>query len=157
MAPRACTRCRGKTEPAVLERTAGEDAPLALAVRGMPVLACERGHRQFVHADFARQLVEQLVGEDEAKLPAGREKGLLFKHYYCSDCGTELEGAPARRETYALEVKVGDLRRFAVEVTMPVYRCPKCAKQQLHSLKEIRSHTPQALARAFQAADVPAG
>lgn len=155
MTTRACTRCRGKTEPTMLERATGEDEPLALSVHGMPVLACEKGHRQFVYPEFPRQLVEHLLEEDETKLPAAQEKGLIFKHYLCSECGSELSAEPDHRETFPFAVRVGELREFEVALTAPVYRCPKCSKQQLHSLKEIRAHTPQALARAFQAADIP--
>jgi hypothetical protein len=155
MPTRACTRCRSNTEPAVLDRATGEAEPLALSVRGMPVLSCAQGHRQFVYPDFPRQLVEHLLEEDEAKLPAGKEKGLLFKHFLCGECGSELSPQPDHRETFPFDVRVGDLGQFKVELTAPVYRCPKCSRQQLHSLKDIRSHTPQALARAFQAADIP--
>ncbi len=46
---------------------------------------------------------------------------------------------------------------IGVDLTMPVYRCSACGKEQLHSLKEIRKLTPEALAHAFQAADIPPG
>ena len=44
---------------------------------------------------------------------------------------------------------------FRIELTVPVYRCAACSQQQLHSLKEVRSRTPEALAQAFHAADIP--
>jgi DNA-directed RNA polymerase subunit RPC12/RpoP len=155
MTHRACTRCRGRTEPAVLESAAGEADALAFRIQGMPVLACERGHRQFVHPEFARWLVEHLMGEHEARLPAGKEKGLFFKHYYCSECGAELQAEPDHRETFALDVALRDLGPFRVELTAPVYRCTKCSREQLHSLKDVRNRTPAALAQVFRAADIP--
>jgi len=34
-------------------------------------------------------------------------------------------------------------------------RPDRVSKEQIHSLKEISKHTPEALAQAFQAADIP--
>lgn len=155
MATRACTRCRAETAPAVLESAAGESQPVAVALRDMPVLACPSGHRQFVEPQFARKLVEHLLHEDEAKLPAGEEKGLLFKHYHCRECGAELAKQSDHRETFPFDIALPDYQAFRVELTAPVYRCPKCSREQLHSLKEVRSHTPEALAEAFRAAQIP--
>jgi DNA-directed RNA polymerase subunit RPC12/RpoP len=152
---RPCARCRAETERTVIDSTAGEADPLAISIHGMPVLACPRGHVQFVHNEFPRRLLERLLEEDEARLPAGEEKGVLFKHFRCSNCGTELAHTPDHRETFAVDVALQDASPFKVELTMPVYRCPECEKEQIHSLKEIRKHTPQALAHAFQAADIP--
>lgn len=155
MATRTCTRCRARTEPAALESAAGESEPVSVKLRDMPVLTCPSGHRQFVQPEFARKLVEHLIEEDEAKLPAGEEKGLLFKHYHCGSCGAELAKQPDHRQTFPLDVALPDLRPFRVELTAPVYRCPKCSREQLHSLKEVRSHTPEALAQAFRSAEIP--
>jgi len=52
---------------------------------------------------------------------------------------------------------LADLAPFRVELSAPVYRCPSCSREQLHSLKEVRKRTPAALAQAFQAADLPPG
>ena len=155
MESRPCVRCRGSTQPAVLESAAGEAAPLALMLQGMPILACAKGHRQFVHAEFPRWLVEHLVEEDETRLPAGEEQGLLRKHYRCGGCGAELQAQAERRETFPIDLTLGDLGPFRVELTAPVYRCPRCSREQLHSLKEVRKHTPAALAHAFKAAELP--
>lgn len=155
MATRACTRCRAQTEPGVLQSTAGEADPVLLKLHDMPVLTCPSGHRQFLDVQFARRLVEHLLQEDEAKLPAGEEKGLLFKHYHCSGCGAELASQADHRETFPFEVALPEAAPFRVELTAPVYRCPACAQQQLHSLKEVRSRTPEALAQAFRAAEIP--
>ena len=152
---RSCARCRAETEPKMIERAAGEATPLAIAIHGLPVLACPRGHVQFVDREFPRRLLEHLVEKDEATLPAGEEAGMIFKRYKCGGCGAELESKPAHRETFAVDVTLEDAAPFHVELTMPVYRCPQCEKEQIHSLKEIRRHTPEALARAFQAAEIP--
>jgi hypothetical protein len=154
MTPKPCARCRAQTETTVVEAT-GEANPLAIAIHSMPVLACPRGHRQFVHHEFPRQLLEHLLDEDEAQLPAGEENGVLFKHFRCGACGAELARKPDHQHTFAVDVALQDIDAFRVELTLPVYRCPECEKEQIHSLKEIRKHTPEALAHAFQAADIP--
>lgn len=154
---RRCIRCRGETKPTVLKSAASESNSLALRIERMPVLTCPEGHRQFVTADFPRWLVEHLMDEDEAKLPSGREEGMLFKHYRCGKCGTDLAKEPERRETFGFDVALLDLEPFRIELTAPVYKCPKCSQEQLHSLKEVRSHTPQVLGEAFRAAEIPPG
>lgn len=155
MNTRPCIRCRGTTHPAMLESAASESDTLALRIERMPVLACPAGHRQFVDPEFPLWLVEHLMEEDEAKLPSGRVEGMLFKHYRCGECGTDLAKTPSRRETFAFDVALHDLHPFHVELTAPVYRCPACAREQLHSLKEVRSSTPGVLAEAFRAAEIP--
>ncbi|HEX6317483.1 MAG TPA: hypothetical protein VFZ84_01325 [Burkholderiales bacterium] len=157
MTTRTCTRCRAQTEPARLDTAAGRSDPVAFCLHDMPVLACPNGHRQFIEPGFALKLVEQLVKEDEAGLPAGKEKGLIFTHYYCGACGAELGKDAERRETFPLDVSLPDYHPFRVEVTAPVYRCPKCSREQLHSLEQVRKATPPALAEAFRAADIPPG
>lgn len=154
MATRICARCHTAMNPAVLDSAEGEAAPLTLRLCRMPVLSCSAGHRRFVRPQFARELVEQLMAADQARIPVGEEKGLLFKRYYCA-CGTELGKEADHRETYGFDVALADSEPFRVELTAPVYRCPKCARQQLHSLKELRSRMPQALAEAFRAAGIP--
>jgi len=157
MKTRPCIRCRSATQPAVLESAASESDSLALRIERMPVLACPEGHRQFVSADFPRWLVEHLMGEDEAKLPSGREEGLVFKHYRCGECGADLAKVPDGRKTFAFDVELLDVDPFRVELTVPVYKCPSCSKEQLHSLKEVRGLTPQVLGEAFRAAEIPPG
>ena len=44
---------------------------------------------------------------------------------------------------------------FRVALTAPVYRCPACARDQVHSLNEVRKRTPEALTHVFQAAGIP--
>jgi hypothetical protein len=44
--------------------------------------------------------------------------------------------------------------RFRVEVSMPVFKCTGCGKEQVHSLAEVRKLTPAALVHAFKAAGI---
>lgn len=152
---RSCVRCRESTERAVLESVTGEAGTLALSLRGMPILTCSHGHRQFLDADFPRRLMEHLVDEDELRLPAGEEQGLLRKRYHCCACGAQLQAQADHRETFTLDLELDEAGPFRVELVAPVYRCPACAKEQLHSLKEVRKDTPAALSHAFKAAGIP--
>jgi hypothetical protein len=113
MTSRSCVRCRGSTAPGVLDSAAGEAGPIALALQGMPILACAKGHRQFVHPEFPRWLLEHLVGEDEGRLPAGQEQGLLRKHYHCGECGARLQAQADHRQTFPFDVSLGDARPSA--------------------------------------------
>lgn len=156
MTSRTCLRCHSTTAADVLESAAGESGLVALTVERMPILACAKGHRQFLHPEFPRWLLEH-VEEDEERLPAGQEQGLLRKHYHCGECGSLLETQTAHRETFRFDMALGDASPFRVALTAPVYRCPACSREQLASLKEIRKRTPQALSQAFQAAGIPPG
>jgi hypothetical protein len=107
-----CTRCRGQTAISPVDAAAGDATPLAVALKAMPVAACEKGHGQFVHPEFARRLLERLMQEGEPALPAGVEKGLLVKRYHCAGCGAGLAPRPDRTHTFWLEVALPDLDTF---------------------------------------------
>jgi hypothetical protein len=155
--PKTCTTCHSPTAPTRIDAITGEENALAVTLRGLPVLACEKGHRQFVSADFPLLLLDHLTEQDEPSLPAGAEKGLILKHFHCAGCGNELQPEPDRRHTFSFEVALPQIETFTVELTMPVYRCGRCGREQLHSLKELRRFTPAALAHAFKAAEIPHG
>jgi hypothetical protein len=152
---RACVRCHGATHLAQLERISGTERFLAVTVHDLPVLACEQGHVQFVRADFPVQLLEQIIGRDELQLPAGRAKGLLFKHYHCGACGAQLDANADHNHTIALSVRVPDLPPFRCDLTLPLFRCGGCGTQQLQTAQAVQDLVPVALAHAFQAARLP--
>ena len=111
-------------------------------------------HTHFVSADFARQLLEHLVKEDEKQLPAAEKKGLIFKHFHCASCDQELLPKPDHRHVFEVELVLPDVAPFIVQLSMPVYKCAGCGMEQLHSLNEIQSHTPGALTKAFEEASI---
>ena len=156
MTSRYCPICKAEAEAAMVGKASGEESPLAVTVRGLPVLQCPQGHRQFPHADFPLLLLDHLLEQDEPQLPASEAKGLLFKHYHCSACGAELDAGTDQKHTFKVEVALPGLPPFEVDLTMPVHRCSRCGQEQLHSLKELRSRTPAALAHAFKAAEIAA-
>ena len=151
----SCSRCQGDTEVKIIGFADGEADPLRIRLKDFPLLTCEQGHRQFVRPEFPAELLEHLTQQDEPELPSGEEKGLFMKKYLCEDCGSELEAKPDHRHNFSLGIELDDLDAFEVDLSMPVYKCSSCGREQLHSLKEVRKLTPQALADAFKAAEIP--
>ncbi len=151
---RPCPSCRGETTLETVPDTSGQEDPLEVTLRALPVLRCPRGHTHFITIDFPIRLLEHLVTEDEKQLPAAEKKGLIFKHFLCADCGEELLPKPDHQHTFEVNLELPDVTPFVVRLSMPVYRCSGCAKEQLHSLAEIQGHTPGALAKAFEAAGI---
>jgi len=151
----SCNRCHAETEITIVNFADGEADPLRIRLKEFPLRQCPEGHRQFVRPDFAIELLQHLTEEDEPNLPAGEEKGLIMKKYLCESCGEALEPKPDHRHTFSIDIMLADLDRFGVDLSMPVYKCSACGKEQLHSLKEVRKLTPAAMAHAFEAADIP--
>jgi len=151
----SCSRCHGDTELTIVGFADGEADALRIRLKDLPLLTCEQGHRQFVRMQFPAELLEHLTQQDEPELPAGEVKGFILKKYLCESCGEQLEPKPDHRHSFSIEVKLDGLDAFGVELSMPVYKCSSCAREQLHSLDEVRKLTPKALAQAFTAADIP--
>jgi hypothetical protein len=156
MTTRTCPVCKAEVAPGTLGEISGQEGPLQVKVHQLPVLECPNGHRLFAHPDLPLLLLDQLVEGDEARLPASTAKGVLFKQYYCSSCGEKLGEAEANQHSFHVPVALPGVDPFEVELTMPLHRCTHCGHEQLRSLKEIRAHTPAALAHAFKAASIAA-
>ena len=154
--PRKCSICKETLSAATLPEIDGCDGSVELKVHRLPVLECPNGHLQFTHPDFPLLLLDHLVERDESKLPVSTTKGMLFKHHHCASCGEALNDGAERRHTFRMDIELADTAPFDVELTVPVHRCSRCGHEQLHSLKEVRSRTPAALAHAFKAAAIAA-
>jgi hypothetical protein len=89
-----------------------------------------------------------------ATLPAGSEKGLLFKKYSCA-CGAELLAKPERLESFPFELSYTAAPAFKAEIGMPLYRCAACGKEQLRSAKELQGHTAQVIMSLNDAVGFP--
>jgi DNA-directed RNA polymerase subunit RPC12/RpoP len=153
MTSKSCDRCHGQTDLMKVDSVDGEADPLRITLKNLPLLSCDQGHRQFLRPQFGAELLEHLT--QEAELPAGEEKGLFMKKYLCESCGAELEPKPDHRHTFSIELSLAEVDPVGVDLSMPVYRCSSCGKQQLHSLREVRKLTPLALAGAFESAEIP--
>jgi DNA-directed RNA polymerase subunit RPC12/RpoP len=151
---RPCPTCRGEAELHSVTSASGREEPLAVTLRALPVQRCRHGHVHFTSVDFPLTVLEHLLKEDEKQLPAAEKKGFIFKKFQCAQCDRELLPEADHRHSFEVEMTLPDVKAFIVELSMPVYKCAQCGKEQLHSLDEIRDHTPGALARAFEAAGV---
>ena len=149
-----CPMCRGATELKALEQVAGEDGPLKLTARGMPVFRCAKGHNMPVHQDFMIWLIRE-IKERGGQIPAGKEQGLLLKKHLCGACGKDLAGKPERRQAHAFDLSYEGLAPFKLDVEVPGYKCTACGREQMRSPKEVQGHAAAAIVGINDAAGFP--
>jgi len=150
----ACKKCDSEVRVEALPGVTGNEGGVTVVFTKLPVLACARGHRQFVNREFPVKLLDQL--SRSVQLPSAKAKGLLVKRHYCGACGAELASESASR-TYGSDVNLSGVEPFRVDLTVPVYACPSCSREQVRSLDEVSRYVPAAMARAFQNAEIPPG
>lgn len=146
-----CRQCSGELHAGTIDSMTGEEGTLKVTLSGFPIMVCERGHRHFMVPDFPLKLLKRVTGDDEASLPSGRKKGLLFKEYLCGKCGEKL-GPEAHTKPFGFDVGVDDFPKFRLQLSVPIYTCPACGHEQLRDREELRALTPVAMAQGFQAA-----
>jgi hypothetical protein len=139
-----------------LSAAVGEEAPIRLTLRGLPVLACAAPHRYFVAHGFPVWLLNALVETEAPRIPAGREKGLLFRSYACGECGAPLPTARGETKTFASRLAWRETPAFEAEVLVPVCRCAACGREQARSAAELAKLLPAALVHAFKSAGLKA-
>lgn len=149
-----CKQCGSVMRVQLVGAASGEHGALKVGFPQLPALVCPNGHKRFAMPEFPLLLLDHLAGEDEAKLPAGEKRGLIFKEYHCGSCGAKLGAGDGQSKTFGFDISLKDIPAFRVELMAPVYRCPSCGREQLRSLEEIQSLTPAAMAHAFQAANL---
>jgi hypothetical protein len=151
-----CPLCEGPLRARTLAEVAGDEAPMRLALRAFPVFACAAPHRYFLGRQFPVWLLNAMLDRELAKIPAGVEKGLLFKKYACGGCGAALPASGAEPHTFSSSLAWNDTPGFVVDVTVPVYRCAGCGREQARSGAELAKLLPAALVHAFKAAGMKA-
>ena len=151
-----CPLCQAPLAPKLLREVVGEEGSLRLALRTLPVLACEVPHRYFVGPGFAVWLLNELADKELPKIPVGREKGLVFRGYECGACGTALPSAGGDPMTFSSTLDWEQMVPFVVDITVPVVGCPSCGRDQARSGAEIAKLLPSALVHAFKAAGIKA-
>ncbi|MBM3357429.1 MAG: hypothetical protein FJY54_06850 [Betaproteobacteria bacterium] len=147
-----CKQCHAEMSQQDLDGVSGEQGVLKVAFQKLPAMVCPNGHKRFVSPQFPMQLLDHLAGEDEAELASGKKKGLIFKEYHCGSCDAKLPSEASGSRTFGFSVGIKGLAPFRAELTAPVYKCPSCGKEQIHSLEEMQGLTPAAMAHAFKAA-----
>ncbi len=149
-----CAMCSGALEASQLSEVSGEDGPLRIVVRNLPVLACAKQHRAPVHRDFMIWLIQQ-IRERETQIAAGKEQGLLFKKYECGACGKELAAKSEGRQSHPFDLAYVDQPAFSLEIDMPLFRCMGCGKAQMRCAKDLHSHVPAAIVGINDSAGFP--
>ncbi len=129
---------------------------MRVTLRVLPIHSCPAPHRYFVGQQFPIWLLNALVEEELAKIPGGTEKGLIFKKYACGDCGAALPSAAGEARAFSASLAWKETPGFAVDVSMPVFRCASCGREQVRSGAELAKLLPAALVHAFMAAGLKA-
>lgn len=153
---RPCPLCEAPLSAQALAEVSGDEAPLRLTLRGLPVLACAAPHRYFVGQQFPIWLLNALLDKELANLPAGTQKGLLFRKYACGGCGANLPATAAGSQTFPARLAWKDTPGFSVDMAMPVFRCTACGREQVRSAAELAKLLPAALVHAFKSAGIKA-
>ena len=151
-----CPLCEAPLAARTLHDVTGDEAPVRVTLRGLPVFSCAAPHRYFVGQQFPIWLLNALADGELAKIPAGAEKGLLFKKYVCGGCGTPLPAAAGEPLTFSANLAWKEAPGFSVDVSLPVYRCASCGREQARSGAEVAKLLPAALVHAFKAAGLKA-
>jgi hypothetical protein len=151
-----CPLCEAPLALRMLNEAMGDESPMRLTLRNLPVFACAAPHRYFVGQQFPIWLLNSLTDGDLAKVPAGAEKGLLFKKYACAECGAALPSSGGEPRTFSASLAWKQTPGFTVDVTVPVFRCAGCGREQARSATEVGKLLPAALVHAFKAAGIKA-
>lgn len=151
-----CPLCEAPLAARKLAEVMGDEAPMRVTIRWLPVLSCDAPHRYFIEQPFPIWLLNAMLGEEIARIPAGAESGLVFRKYRCGGCGAMLPASGAERRAYVSHLAWKDGPEFAVEVSMPVCRCTGCGREQVRSAAELAKLLPSALVHAFKAAGLKA-
>lgn len=151
-----CPLCEAPLAASRIPEAAGDEAPMRLTLRGVPVLECAAPHRYFVGKGFPVWLLNALSDEELAKIPAGAQKGLLFRKYACGGCGEPLDTAKGETKTFSASLAWKDTPGFEVDIALPLFRCVSCGREQVRSGEELAKLLPAALVHAFKAAGLKA-
>lgn len=150
-----CPLCESPLAPAVLARAEGFEAGVRLRLARLPVLACPVPHRYFAGHGFPMWLLNDLVDAKLPEVPAGRERGLVFRRYACGGCGAKLpRGGEPRSFSWTLAWKDGP--PFEATLQVPVVPCAACGREQARSAQELAKLVPAALVHAFKAGAIKA-
>jgi len=158
MTTTVCRQCNADTELNRLGRVEGEDSGIHVAIEGLPTLDCTNGHKRFPTPEFPLQFIEQMMQSDGLiTAEPAVEKGLFRKRSHCPSCGKELPGETTARSSHRVEVSLPENEPVAVELAVPVYRCPGCNRETTLSKTGVSRGVMQAVANAFRSADIPPG
>jgi hypothetical protein len=150
-----CPQCEAEMTMTPLGPIEGEEHGVHMKIDGMPAMQCPNGHKCFVAPTFPAKLLDQLLASPPlVPLEAAAEKGLLRRRYCCTVCGEALDSHATRRVEATRSVELDGLDRFGVEVDLPSYRCPSCAREYVEPLDTMVNDLMKASAHAFRSAHI---
>jgi hypothetical protein len=152
---KACKECGGEPAVTTLGAFSAEEGPVTVTVRGMPAIVCARSHKRFLYAEFAPMLVDFVADPERiAPQPPAVKRGLIKKHFHCSGCGAELPADSTKKNECSLTANFKRAAPFEIEVSIALYRCEGCGREQVRSNDELVGSVLKAITHAFRAADV---
>ena len=154
---KTCKQCGADVALVRVEAMRGEQAGVALSIKGMPAYSCVNGHKRFLTADFPLRLIDSLSKADTPDLPIARKKGLLTKRYLCPGCGGKLPNEPGTHATLERTLTLKDSAAFRATVAVPLYHCGGCGVAAMHPGDETANALMKAAAQAFQTVGIPPG
>lgn len=158
MTATVCRQCNADTNITQVQRVGGEDSGIRVALEGLSAVECTNGHKRFPTTDYPLQFIQALLKSDDlVTAPFAVEKGLFRKHRHCPSCAKELPGEATATSSTRTSVAMPDMPPVAVELTVPVYRCPGCGKEVTLPEKDTARDIMQAVANAFRSANITPG
>jgi hypothetical protein len=129
----------------------GEAGRVVAHVPAMPARPDDRGGYRFPYGEFGSDFFPALW----EKLPLAARAGPPWRRRdVCSACGADLTGRSAA-ERLDVEIELGRVEPFIVELTLPAIRCSACGDiQVLESGRATEADLSEALVRGMKAIDL---
>jgi hypothetical protein len=130
----------------------GRSRDVHVTLTGVTSRKTSEGTR-YPYPEFGSDFIEALHRE----LPAPRHKG-IFRSRVCPVCATSLDGIPGTQVGVAVNVALSRIPPISVEVEMPGFRCPGCARSLVSTDdRAIDSDLSDALIAALTSAGIAPG
>jgi DNA-directed RNA polymerase subunit RPC12/RpoP len=153
-----CPQCGSEMTMMPLGPIEGEEHGVHMKIEGMPAMLCPNGHKCFVAPTFPAKLLDELLAAPKlVPLDAAGQRGFLRRRYCCTVCGEALESHGSGRVEATRSVDFEGLDRFGVEIDLPSYRCPSCAREYVEPHDAMVNDLMKASARAFRSAQLGPG
>jgi hypothetical protein len=125
---------------------AGEAHGIRVMLTGLPFRSTDKGPR-WAYGEFGPEFLE---GLHEA-LTAPRRRGLFRSMLECPWCEHSLAGLPSETVSAAVDVDLRRIPPIQVDVEMPGYVCPGCARRPVRiDDRDVQSDLSDALIDAFE-------
>lgn len=153
-----CPQCGSEMTLTPLGPIEGAQHDVHVKIEGMPAMQCPNGHKRFVAPAFPVKLLDQLLAAPRlVPLDAAALRGFLRRRYCCTVCGEALDPHGSGRIEATHSVELAGLARFGVEIDLPSYRCPSCAREYVEPHDTMVDDLMKASAHAFRSAQIAPG